>query len=160
MNIIRHAIAGAALIGGTLLPSQSQAEIHEVPHTHVHHVAVGVEADKHKVLSQILYTREMLLDHFSFGGAIGLGTDYHGKFAGELGAVVSFHKTVKKPFFVVGEVEAGVEQVGSHIKPLAKGTLLAGVGFSDGWGVSFGGSIGVTRDDIAKALAVYLAKGF
>lgn len=158
MNIQRM-IAGAVLAGGVLFPSQAKAEDHSVPHSHVHHVAVGPEVDSHKTVAHFLYTRE-LLDHWSAGAAISLGSDYHGTFAGGLEAVGSFHMGVAKPFFVVGEVGLGVEFAGSHLEPVAKLTGLVGLKITDALGASVGPSVAVTRHDVQPALAANLAIGF
>lgn len=158
MNI-KNTVAGLVLAGGALLPSQAQSEGHSAPHAHHNHVALGVEADSHKALSHILYTRE-LMDHWSVGAAVGLGSDYHGKFAGGAEAVGTFHKTVHKPFFVVGEVGVGAELVNSHIIPIAKITGLVGVQVNDALGVSIGPSVVATEHGIQPAVAANLAIGF
>lgn len=152
MNI-KNTIAGLALAGGALLPSQAKAGDHH------NHVAVGVEADAHKALSHILYTREVV-KHWSVGAAVGLGADYHGKFAGGVVGVGTFHETFAKPFFVVGEVGAGAEIIGDHIAPIVQVTGLIGVQINDALGVSIGPSVVATKHDIQPAVAANLAIGF
>ncbi len=158
MNI-KNTAAGLILAGSALLPSQAQAEDHSAPHAHHHHLAFGVDADAHKTLSSILYTREVM-HHWSVGAAIGLGADYHGKFAGGVEAIGTFHKTISKPFFVVGEVGAGAELVGSSIDPIIKITGLVGVQVNDVLGVSVGPSVFATRGNIQPAATAHLAVGF
>lgn len=152
MNI-KNTVAGLILAGGTLLPSQVEAGDHH------NHLALGVEADAHKTLSHILYTRE-LMDHWSVGAAVGLGTDYHGTFAGGAEAVGTFHKAISKPFFVVGEVGAGAEFIGSHVTPIVKVTGLIGVQVTDALGISVGPSVVATKHDVQPAVAANLAIGF
>lgn len=158
MNI-KNTVAGLILAGGALLPSQAQGEGHNLPHAHHNHVALGVEADKHKTLSHILYTREVM-NHWSVGAAVGLGADYYGKFAGGFEGVGTFHEAFAKPFFVVGEVGVGAEFIGSHIAPIVKVTGLIGAQINDALGVSIGPSIVATKHGVQPAVAANLAIGF
>ncbi len=176
MNL-KNSLAGLAVVGATLFPSHGEAKasnkalgkasgkasndgLHQVEkHTHPHHLAIGAESDGHKTLGHILYTHE-LVDHWSIGAGVGLGSSYRGRFAGSGEIVGTFHKGVVSPIFVVGEAGAGVEFVGNKVDPIAKLTCLIGVRLSDTLGLAVGPTVIATPSGVQPAGTANLAIGF
>ncbi len=169
MNI-KNAATGLFLAAGMSLPLQSYAEERSVlpqakegehidQHAHYNHLVLSVEAQRHVMLSHILYTRH-LVKNVSLGASVGLGADHNGNLAGGVEAVLAYHKTIRKPIFGVAEVAGGAEFIGSHISPIAKLTGLVGVQLNDVLGVSVGPSIIVAKNDIQPAASAHLAVSF
>ncbi len=181
MNI-RNTLAGLALSAGALLSGQAEAETplqapysdqnipHAVPnpseavpsakkHEHHNHLALGAEVTGNIVLASVLCTHE-LLDHWSLGAQVGLGADKHGKTAGNIKAVGTFHMGVVKPFYVVGELGVGTEFVGQHFEPVAEIAGLIGMKVNHTIGIAIGPAMIVTPKTVQPAATVNVAIGF
>lgn len=157
MNNLKSTLAGLALAGGLMVPGAAEAE--SPKHDHPHHVAVGAEVSGHDVFANLLYTHEVLR-HWSLGAGVAFGSDFHGRPAGNVKAVGTFHKGVIKPFYFVGEIGAGVEFNGSHMKPLLEVAALIGWEVNESIGFALGSAMMVTPEKAGPAAIAAIAIGF